>query len=394
MTETVHHSPNAPTPPCLPDGFDRQGFGTLLRDCFPPRFVQGYDAVNRRALALSLKVVDHYGLFADDPAEETAESLAAKTGAVPQARYFLERVMTLLEEVQYVAKTTRGFLATPRLREARPPDPAPPLPPELAADPIFEFFARCEANFPDFFAGKKIGPGIIFTKGDRSFWEALNGESIFFSPYAELAAFTAAELLRPGATVLEVGAGTGAATGRLLARAPVGLFASYVYTDISTVFLQLGKRRFPDVPFMEYKTLNMNVPPHEQGFAGGGFDLVYGVNALHVARDVPASLEYLRTLLKPLGRLLIGEGSPPDARRMWRPDLLFGLLDGWWNVKLDPILRPRPGWLMPDDWRALFASAGFTNVCALPGEEYFGGECYGGIVIGENPGGVAGGSAG
>jgi SAM-dependent methyltransferase len=383
--ETIQHNLEGPMPPCLPAGFDRQGFGGLLRACFTPLFVQGYDEVNRRALSLSLRVIDRYEIFRDDSQKETAESMASKIGLVPQARYFLERVVTLLEEEQYVTRTSRGFMATPKLREERQPGAAPMIPPELAADPIFEFFTRCEENFPAFFTGKKIGPGIIFAKGDRSFWEALNGESIFFSPYAELAAFVAAELLKSDSAVLEVGAGTGAATGRLLVRMPEGVPASYVYTDVSSVFLQMGKRRFHNSKFVEYKTFNMNVPPQEQGFEAGGFDLIYGVNALHVARDISASLEYLRTLLKPSGRLLIGEGSPPDARRMWRPDLLFGLLDGWWNVELVPVLRPRPGWLMPGDWRALFESAGFANVCTLPGEDYFGGDCYGGVIIGENP---------
>jgi SAM-dependent methyltransferase len=383
--ETVQHNSGGPTPPCLPAGFDWQGFGELLRACFTPLFVQGYDEVNRRALSLGLRVVDRYGLFRDGSTEETEETLAGKIGLVPQARYFLERVLALLEEEQYVTRTSRGYTATPKLRAERLTEAAPTIPPELAADPLFEFFARCEENFPEFFTGKKIGPGIIFAKGDRSFWEALNGESIFFSPYAELAAFAAAELLKSDSAVLEIGAGTGAATGRLLGRIPEGVPASYVYTDITSVFLQIGKRRFHNSKFVEYKTFNMNLPPQEQGFEAGSFDLIYGVNALHVARSLPASLEYLRTLLKPSGRLLIGEGSPPDARRMWRPDLLFGLLEGWWNVELDPILRPRPGWLMPCDWRALFESAGFTNVCALPGEDYFEGDCYGGVVIGENP---------
>jgi SAM-dependent methyltransferase len=390
--ETVQHNPEDSTPPCLPAKFDRQGFGELLRACFTPLFVRGYDEVNRRALGLSLKVVDRYGLFGDHSPEETAESLAGKTGLVPQAQYFLERVVTLLEEEQYVTRTTQGFVATPKFKEKRQPAAEPP--PELAADPIFEFFARCENNFPEFFTGKKIGPGIIFANGDRSFWEALNSESIFFSPYAELAAFAAAELLKPDSVVLEVGAGTGAATARLLARAPAGTFTSYVYTDVSSVFLQIGKRRFSGSQFIEYKTFNMNVPPQAQGFEAGSFDLIYGVNALHVAHNLPASLEYFRALLKPSGRLVIGEGSPPDARRMWRPDLLFGLLEGWWNVELDPVLRPRPGWLMPRDWRALFESAGLTNVCTLPGEEYFKGDCYGGVVIGENPSDAADASAG
>ncbi|MFL6335057.1 MAG: hypothetical protein ACJ754_17230, partial [Pyrinomonadaceae bacterium] len=70
--ETVLHNPGGPTPPCLPAGFDWQGFGELLRACFTTLFVRGYDEVNRRALGLSLGVVDRYGLFRDDPPEETA----------------------------------------------------------------------------------------------------------------------------------------------------------------------------------------------------------------------------------------------------------------------------------------------------------------------------------
>lgn len=365
----------------------------MLRACFTPLFAQGYGAVNRRALGLCLRVVDYYGLFRDEPPEETGDSVEGKTRPVPQARYFLERVLTLLDEEQYLSKTAQGFRAAPVLMESRQPAAAPPPPPELAADPLFEFFARAEEHFPAFFSGKKIGPGIIFAKGDRSFWEALNGESIFFAPYAELAAFAAVEVLPPGASVLEFGAGTGAATGRLLARAPAGLITSYVYTDVSSVFLQAGKRRFTEAPFLEYKTLDLNVPPQAQGFAPGSFDLIYGVNALHVARSLPASLAYLKGLLKPSGRLLIGEGSPPDAGRMWRPDLLFGLLEGWWNVELTP-LRPRPGWLLPGEWRALFEAAGLVDVCALPGEEPGAGDCYGGVVIGECPPVAADGSAG
>ena len=71
--------------------------------------------------------------------------------------------------------------------------------PEIAQDPIFEFFRRCEENLFGFLEGKKIGAAIIFPKGDPSFWLDLNNHSIFFSLYAQQAAFVVSSCLEPGA---------------------------------------------------------------------------------------------------------------------------------------------------------------------------------------------------
>jgi SAM-dependent methyltransferase len=158
-----------------------------------------------------------------------------------------------------------------------------------------------------------------------------------------------------------------------------------MYTDVSTVFLDKGRERFGQHPFIEFKTYDLNQSPETQGIDEGTFDLVLGVNALHVAREIPASLRFLRGLLRPAGRLIIGEGSPPDRHRMWRPDLLFGILEGWWSVTTDSTLRPQPGWLLPSTWKALFEDAGFAGTCALPEEGYFGRDNYGGVIVGQTP---------
>jgi len=379
--ERLSDSPRA----CVPPGFDEDGFHELLQGFSLPSFIQCYEIVNRRCLQLCLKVAEKYGLFRGHPPVETMETLEQKIGLAPQARYLIERMMRLLVEEQCLSQVDSAWVA---IR----PFPSPTAVsietdslPEIAQDPIFEFFRRCEENLFGFLEGKRIGAAVVFPKGDLSFWLDLNNHSIFFAPYARQAAFIVSSCLKPGTRLLEVGAGTGAATAQLLARLPPEAISQYLYTDISTVFLRQGRQRFGQHPFIDFKTYNLNISPRGQGLEEGSFDIIYGVNALHVARHIPTALAFLRALLKPNGRLVIGEGSPPNEHRMWRLDLLFGFLDGWWNVETDAQLRTQPGWLLPSRWQALFSAAGFTHVCALPGEKYFAGQCYGGVVIGKAP---------
>jgi len=376
------HSPIANS---LPPDFDWLAFQQLLLNFSTQDFTRGYQIINQRALSLCLNVVDHYGLFSDQPPVETMESLTAKIGFVPRARYLVQRMMALLTEENYLSNLGESWMAIRPFPSRSQPQQEPSYPLGLSQDPIFEYFSRVEVNIFAFFSGKKIGPGIVFDKGNRSFWESLNNDSIFFGPYAELAAFVASSCLRDGARILEIGAGTGAATARLLEISSPHLISNYLYTDVSTVFLDKGRERFGQYPFMAFKTYDINQPPETQGIDEGTFDLVLGVNALHVARDVPASLRFLRSLLRPSGRLIIGEGSPPDRHRMWRPDLLFGILEGWWSVTTDSILRPQPGWLLPSTWKALLEDAGFAGICALPEEGYFGRDNYGGVIVGQSP---------
>jgi SAM-dependent methyltransferase len=376
----------SPSVTCLPPSFDWVGFQQVLGSFSTPDFARGYQMIDQRALALCLKVLDHYELFRNQPPIETMESLTEKIRFVPRARYLLERMMTLLTEENYLSYSGDSWTALRSFESLDQGQIEFSLDaPTLSVDPIFEFFARVEENLFAFFSGRKIGPGIIFDKGDKSFWDRLNNDSIFFAPYAKLAAFVVSSCLPHEARVLEIGAGTGAATARLLEINTRPSISKYLYTDVSTVFLDKGRNRFGDHSFIEFKVYDLNKPPQAQGLGEEVFDVILGVNALHVARDIPQSLRFLQALLKPSGRLIIGEGSPPDAYRMWRPDLLFGILDGWWNVVTDPILRPQPGWLQSSRWKALLKQAGFESICALPPEGYFGRVSYGGVIVGQAP---------
>lgn len=85
--------------------------------------------------------------------------------------------------------------------------------------------------------------------------------------------------------ILEIGAGTGSATQVMLeslipldqsantrSGSPV---ASYCFTDISMGFFGKAKERFePWLEHMDFKTLNIEMEPSEQGFEKGSFDII------------------------------------------------------------------------------------------------------------------------
>lgn len=86
----------------------------------------------------------------------------------------------------------------------------------------------------------------------------------------------------PKMRILEVGAGTGGTTVRVIEglKSPDGnpLYSQYVYTDISPLFFDSAKKRFAACENFEYRTLDVTKKPSEQGFEEGAYDLVVSSN--------------------------------------------------------------------------------------------------------------------
>jgi len=98
--------------------------------------------------------------------------------------------------------------------------------------------------------------------------------------------------LFPGGTILEIGGGTGNGIRHLFdvlqARGTLDRVERYIFTDVSPRFI-LGTRRaireaYPSVA-CDWKYLDINKPFSIQGIEPDSVDLIYGVNAAHVAKD-------------------------------------------------------------------------------------------------------------
>ncbi|OHF03816.1 KR domain-containing protein [Colletotrichum orchidophilum] len=179
----------------------------------------------------------------------------------------------------------------------------------------------------------------------------------------------------PKLRVLEVGAGTGSSTGRILpylttqgveGGPPEAVrFGEYCYTDISAGFFEKARDRFSyAASHMTFKKLDLEKHPETQGFADGTYDVIVAGNVLHATSDLLQTLRYVRGLLRPGGVLVLGETVNLDNVR---DGLIFGLLPGWW-------LREGQWWstnkeyqdqgplLTEEQWNMVLCEAGFPGI--------------------------------
>src|SRR5205814_7606124 len=141
-------------------------------------------------------------------------------------------------------------------------------------------------------------------------------------------------------------AGSGSASERLLRwfdeRRLLPHIERYLIAEPNAFCRRRGERKlatqYRDLP-LEWGALDINSAWDRQGVSGGEFDLVYGVNVLHVARDLLSSLNQARGTLADNGWLVIGECVRPHVDQPIYPELIFPILHRFSNVNTDREIR-------------------------------------------------------
>ncbi|KAK1961304.1 PKS-NRPS hybrid [Colletotrichum sublineola] len=160
----------------------------------------------------------------------------------------------------------------------------------------------------------------------------------------------------PKANILEIGAGTGAATSAVLGT--IGdHFGSYTFTDVSLAFFPEAQKRFADhVHKMTFKKLDIGKPFEEQGFDSPLYDVVIAANVLHVSADIEVILRRARGVLKPGGFLVVVEPTSDHLRIQ----VIMGCLEGWWLAR-DNCRRFGPVATI-ETWDEKLRNVGFTGI--------------------------------
>ncbi len=254
-----------------------------------------------------------------------------------------------------------------------------PLPEEISGDPQ-EFaiqmaaryshgsneiglFRRCGGALSEVLLGREDSLSLLFSSG-----EPTAADLYMKAPVARAAnrmlGDAVATLMKEvpdgrRLRVLEIGAGTGSATASVLPELPEGRF-DYVYTDISAGFFSEAEARFQGggAP-IDYRVLDIEKDPIEQGFDPHGYDLLIASNVLHATRYLEETLAHCRELLAPSGQLVALE----NLRGQGWLDLTFGQLDGWWRFA--DSYRPHHALASPEVWRQAFSDAEFSDVEVL-----------------------------
>ena len=159
--------------------------------------------------------------------------------------------------------------------------------------------------------------------------------------------------------ILEIGAGTGATTAHLLPELPRRR-TSYTFTDIGPAFLTQAREKFAEYNYVDYRVLDIQNPPGEQGFGAEIFDIIIAANVLHATRNLSEALNHTRSLLAPSGFLLLWEITQPEVLFF---DVAFPLLEPFDKADL---LRSQHPFLTSSQWQDALRSARFVDTETFP----------------------------
>ncbi|MEL7224051.1 MAG: acyltransferase domain-containing protein, partial [Cyanobacteria bacterium J06576_12] len=137
---------------------------------------------------------------------------------------------------------------------------------------------RCGENIANVLRGSIDPLTLLFPAGDTSdltqLYQSSPGAQLMNQQVQETVSRLITSANRP-LRILEIGAGTGGTTAHLLPH--IGE-SSYIFTDISPMFLAKAKERFADYPTLSYQRLDIEKSIVAQGFERGGYDLVIASN--------------------------------------------------------------------------------------------------------------------
>ncbi len=350
------------------------------------------DDLERMSWCYALAALDKLGWTRRAGDYVESEPLRERLGVLPEHRRLFRRILELLVRAGVAEQSGEGFVV--KTGQGNPLPDGLPSDVDEHADGMLErywhgeteigLFRRCAAALAEVLRGDADPLTLLFSSG-----EPTAGDLYLKAPVARAANRMLADVVATLVAglpqgrrlrILEVGAGTGAATAAMLPELPEGRY-DYVYTDISAGFFSEAESRFGGTEkAIEYRVLDIEKDPIAQGFDLHGYDLVVASNVLHATRYLNVTLDNCRRLLAPSGQLVALE----NLRGQGWQDLTFGQLDGWWRFADD--YRLHHALADPGIWKRALADAAFGDTAVIgvakPGA---GGDPDRGVILSQGP---------
>ncbi|XXG95635.1 hypothetical protein Hte_001903 [Hypoxylon texense] len=197
--------------------------------------------------------------------------------------------------------------------------------------PPFKIFTVIARNLESILCGDMDPLRLVFDTGLAAALYEDVFSSVSDDRFRELLQLIAHE--SPNFRILEVGAGTGSWTKRMLSilgewerRTAAQSFSLYTYTDISGAFFERAQREFPD-PRLSFRVFDLERPAADQGLDLASYDLIIAGSVLHATSNLACTMQNLHTLAKPGARLINIEIVAPEKLST---NFAFGLFPGWW----------------------------------------------------------------
>jgi len=225
----------------------------------------------------------------------------------------------------------------------------------------------CVTALPDILSGKRLATEVMFPDSSLQLVEGIyqgNAQDDYFNGVLGQTLSAWIEQKRneekePGIRILEIGAGTGATTKKLLPLCTRFAIAEYCYTDVSKAFLMYAEEHYqPRLPALTTAIFDVSKPLAGQSIAADHYDVVIATNVLHATANIRETLRNVKATLKNQGIVLLNEISS------WSlfAHLTFGLLEGWWLAEDRKLRLPGSPGLAPEKWREVLEEEGFASI--------------------------------
>ena len=227
----------------------------------------------------------------------------------------------------------------------------------------------CLQNLPAVLSGRMGAHEVLFPDGSMDLVEGIHRGNTIADHFNGLLCEQVVKYVRARTVIdphtririLEVGAGVGGTTQRLLDQCVpfAANIQEYCFTDVSDVFLRQARERFSvRHPYLITRLLNIDESSPEQGFLADHYDIVIAANVLHVATDISQALRHLKVLMHRNGLLCINELS----HRSLFTHLTFGLLEAWWKSTDTALRIPGSPAVSSENWQKVLHAQGFPQV--------------------------------
>jgi len=380
-------TPAAPAPPFDPPGLDPRLTALLAQypaALFSERLHHSIELMERYSIDWSIALLRRLGVMERLADWRGAADLCRSMTFAPRFETALAWLLERLLETGGITVRERDGVRQYRLENALwEPALAELRAAGIAIDPAnratLNLLDHAASIYPAVAHGETTGEQALFGMHGIPLWlEYFHDDNTTYAINNWLGALAAADCVStlPAIRILEFGAGAGSASQTLLRtlseRGLASRIERYVITEPNAFFRRRSQRslstQYAELP-LEFRALDIDKPWDKQGVAPGGFHLIYGINALHVANDLVFSLRQARASLTADGWLVAGECLRLFARQPIYAELMFQLLEGFSEVNTDPQFRPNGGFLTPSQWRSAFKRAGFGNVEVRPDVE-------------------------
>ena len=349
---------------------------------FDDAMIASFDLYEEYVSRLALVLFRTTGLEAACRSAASVTEAVARAGLVPEAaRLPASWILALLASRDWIVRETGadGEIRY-RLGKALPLlDPEELRAAQQAHDPrclpAYDISALAAAHYPDVLRGRINGEQALFGEAGIIPWvKYFSNDNPLYAISNKVGAIAAAQATAADTeAILEIGGGLGSGAIALLDHfeniGRTAQIGSYTLTEISPLFLKRAQRnlaaRNPRCA-LRFAALDIDRPFAAAGIAPGSVSLVYGVNVLHVARDLGKTLAELRGSLRDRGLLVMTECIRPFAHVPLHLELIFNLLGSFRDAVLVPDWRPNGGFLTPEQWTAALEANGFQDVRVYP----------------------------